>query len=74
VEYVVEFTDEFEGWWNGLTEGEQDSVAARVELLERHGPRLGQPQADMVHSSRHANMKELRIQTYWLSVSCAFRF
>jgi hypothetical protein len=62
VEYEVEFTEEFEEWWDGLTEEEQDSVAARVELLERHGPNLGRPHADVVHSSRHTNMKELRIQ------------
>jgi len=61
VEYEVEFTEEFERWWDGLAEEEPDSVAARVELLERHGPNLGRPQADVVHSSRRPNMKELRI-------------
>ena len=43
----VEYTDEFENWWNGLSEDEQDSVAAHwtaggkgdaiaVSLLFRH--------------------------------------
>ena len=62
MEWEVEFTDEFGLWWDGLNEGEQDSVAEVVRLLERHGPLLSRPYADTVRSSRHANMKELRIQ------------
>jgi hypothetical protein len=30
----VEYTDEFGEWWNTLSEDEQDSVAAKVQLLE----------------------------------------
>ena len=30
----VEFTDEFELWWNTLTEGEQDSIDTVVGILE----------------------------------------
>ncbi len=33
----VEYTDEFEDWWNGLSEDEQDSVAAHIGLLEEKG-------------------------------------
>jgi hypothetical protein len=29
----VEFTDEFEAWWNQLDEQEQESLATSVELL-----------------------------------------
>ena len=32
--WEVEYTDEFETWWDSLTEAEQMSVAATVELLE----------------------------------------
>lgn len=58
----VEFTDEFERWWNGLSEDEQVDVDAKVRLLEKLGPALGRPHADTVRGSRHANMKELRVQ------------
>lgn len=60
--WAVEFTDEFEGWWNGLSEDEQVDVDANVRLLKELGPALGRPHADTVRGSRHANMKELRIQ------------
>ena len=33
MEWEVEFTGEFERWWNGLTEDEQDSVDRKVRLL-----------------------------------------
>jgi hypothetical protein len=61
-EWEVEFTDEFGGWWGGLTEAEQVDVRAEVNLLRRFGPMLGRPHVDSVASSKHANMKELRVQ------------
>lgn len=60
MEWEVLFTDEFEAWWNELTAEEQTAVAAKVELLEEHGPVLKRPHSDVITSSRHANMKELR--------------
>jgi hypothetical protein len=39
----VEFTDEFENWWNELSEDAQVAVAAYVMLLEEHGVGLGYP-------------------------------
>ena len=35
--YEVEFTAEFEMWWDGLTGDEQESVAFTVRLLEERG-------------------------------------
>lgn len=39
----VEYTDEFEQWWNELSEPEQDSVAVFVGLLEQKGAQLTVP-------------------------------
>ena len=60
--WVVEYTNEFESWWDDLSEDEQDSVRFGVELLARDGPNLGRPHVDTVAGSKHANMKELRTQ------------
>ncbi len=61
-EWEVEFTDKFEEWWAALSEGEQVDVRASVNLLRRFGPALARPHVDSIASSRHFNMKELRIQ------------
>lgn len=58
----VEYTDEFEKWWGGLSEQEQVSLAASVELLEERGPSLGHPHSSGIHGSRHGHMRELRTQ------------
>ena len=58
--WEVEFTDEFEQWWDSLTEAQQDAVKDRVGLLAEFGPDLGRPVVDQIKTSRHQNMKELR--------------
>lgn len=60
VAWVVEFTGEFEQWWNTLGQAEQEEISAKVELLQQHGPVLPRPHADVIATSKHANMKELR--------------
>lgn len=59
----VEFTDQFEAWWDTLSAEEQQSIDAAVRLLEHRGPGLGRPLVDSIVGSRHANMKELRAGT-----------
>ena len=61
-EWVVEYTDQFEAWWSGLTAEEQVSVDASVLLLEEFGPLLVRPHSDTIKGSRFPNMKELRVQ------------
>jgi hypothetical protein len=58
----VEFTDEFNVWWEGLNEGEQDDVAAIVGVLEEYGPGLRRPYSGIIKRSKHPNMKELIVQ------------
>jgi len=60
--YEVEFTNEFEVWWNSLTDDEQESVAFSVRLLEERGIHLKRPHADSIHGSKFINLRELRCQ------------
>ena len=41
MEWEVEFTEEFELWWDGLDEQEQNDVNAAIVLLRRRGVGLG---------------------------------
>jgi hypothetical protein len=58
----VEYTGDFERWWLTLNEDERESVSASVGLLEEHGPHLAFPHCSAIRRSRHAHMRELRIQ------------
>jgi hypothetical protein len=58
----VEFTDEFEHWWNRLSAEEQEDVRAYVKLLFEYGPNLRFPYSSGVSLSKHTHMRELRVQ------------
>src|SRR5712692_5538974 len=68
----VEYTDQFDAWWYTLSDQEQEAVTAAVEALEDRGPALGRPFVDVLHGSRHANMKELRPRGGHMRVIFAF--
>lgn len=61
-EWDVEYTDEFEAWWDRLKDAEQDSVQATVMMLGDEGPHLGFPYTSDIKGSRHGNLRELRVQ------------
>jgi len=61
--WEVEYTDEFGEWWEELDGMHQDRIAATVRLLAERGPNLPFPFSSGVTGSRHANMRELRIQS-----------
>ena len=62
MEWEVEYTEEFEEWWDGLNEAEQEDVAAYVMLLEKKGPTLPFPYSSDIRGARHSHMRELRVQ------------
>ncbi|MBV9037059.1 MAG: type II toxin-antitoxin system RelE/ParE family toxin [Acidobacteriaceae bacterium] len=62
MDWEVEYTDEFEEWWNSLTENEQSEVQASVKLLSALGPGLKFPHSSGIAQSKHSRMRELRTQ------------
>lgn len=58
--WEVEYTDEFGQWWDTLSADEQVEINAKVILLQERGPVLPRPHSDVIVTSRHSNMKELR--------------
>lgn len=53
--WEVEYTDEFEEWWESLSESEQEDVSASVQLLEERGPNLGFPHSSGISGSKHSH-------------------
>jgi hypothetical protein len=70
--WEVEYTDQFEEWWDTLSLDEQSAIAIAVEALQERGPALGRPFVDTVKTSRHTNMKELRPRGETIRVLFAF--
>ncbi|MDA8112059.1 MAG: type II toxin-antitoxin system RelE/ParE family toxin [Nitrospiraceae bacterium] len=60
----IEFTNEFEEWWQTLTEQEQDDATAIIELLGENGVRRRFPYSSGVKGSDFPEMRELRIQSH----------
>jgi hypothetical protein len=70
----VEHTDEFEQWWDDLTEAQQDDITAIVLLLTEQGPQLPFPYSSGISGSRHAHMRELRVQSRGRSIRVFYAF
>jgi hypothetical protein len=45
-----------------LEEGVRIELAASINVLRQFGPTLGRPHVDVLHTSKHKNMKELRLK------------
>lgn len=48
MKWDVEYTNEFEQWWDTLDETEQRDVAISVKLLQNNGPNLSFPYSSSV--------------------------
>jgi hypothetical protein len=62
VSWEVEYTDEFNEWWEGLTEIQQTKLRASVLLLRDLGAILEFPHSSKVKGSAYSEMRELRVQ------------
>lgn len=58
--WEVEYTDEFEAWWLGLSQDQQEAIDDRVMLLAEVGPGLKRPVVGNIIGSRYLSMKEMR--------------
>jgi hypothetical protein len=74
VPWEVEYTDEFEAWWDELSEQEQDKIAAAVLKIRDLGPNLGFPFSSDVRQSRHPRMRELRVQVHGKPLRILYAF
>lgn len=61
--WEVEYTNEFGYWWQTLSEGQQNDVAAVVNLLVEKGPNLPFPFSSAINGSKHTHLRELRVQS-----------
>ena len=57
--WIVDFHPQFAAELRQFSDAVQDELLAKVELLEKYGPRLSRPHADTLNNSKHTNMKEL---------------
>jgi hypothetical protein len=61
--WSVEHTGEFEKWFDGLSEAQQDDIVAVALLLMEQGPQLAFPHSSGISGSKHSHMRELRVQS-----------
>lgn len=61
--WEIEYTDEFDIWWNRLSHKEQNDIAAVVNLLAEKGANLPFPYSSGIMGSKYSQMRELRVQS-----------
>lgn len=72
--WQVDYTDEFEIWWNGLSESRQIDIDASVQLLEKLGINLPFPHTSKIANSKHSHMRELRVQSKGTPIRILYAF
>ena len=78
VSWRAQFAEEFEPEFFALQPEVQDAILTRTRLLRLFGPGLSRPHADRLNGSRHANMKEMRLNAaggeWRIAFAVAFAF
>ena len=72
--WQVEYTNEFEEWWSGLSLEAQKDVASVVGLLEEWGVRLDFPYSSKIKGARAGVLRELRIQSFGRPLRVLYAF
>jgi hypothetical protein len=72
--WFVEYTDEFESWWQTLSEQQQNDIVAVVTLLEEKGTNLPFPYSSAIVGSKLSHLRELRIQSSGRPVRIFYAF
>lgn len=67
-------TGVYNEWAETLPDAVRDAVNIAVLRLQREGPFLKRPHADTLNGSKHANMKELRVDERGQVIRIAFAF
>lgn len=63
--FEVEFTEQFEAWWDGLSIDQQVAISARIDVLAQRGPALLRPLVGAIKGSAFdPQMKELRVDEH----------
>ena len=61
--WEIEYTNEFDIWWQTLREEQQDDIVSVVQLLEEKGTQLPFPYSSDVKGAKNSHLRELRIQS-----------
>jgi hypothetical protein len=61
VTWTAEVTEEFERWWDTLTEEERISVDGAIQVLEQRGPSIGDGLSSNGPGSRYVGIRQLRV-------------
>ena len=64
----------YEEWFAALPQEVAKAVSKRVDYIRDEGPFLKRPHADTLTGSKHANMKELRVDEAGQVIRIAFAF
>lgn len=61
MKWKLEIHPDFEQDLQKYDEAVQDNIFAKAIFIREFGPQLGRPHVDTLKASKHANMKELRL-------------
>lgn len=70
----IVYVDEFNSWWDTLTERERNALRSKVNRLAFLGDRLNSPHSKQVHARGQQEMHELRAQSEGRQLRALYAF